>query len=276
MRAMTSHTSGWLAAALVALAAASGAAPAEAQDRAVSERVARIDGGPFAPFFADPETESTEVAPFLLDREPVTNEAYAAFVDQAPAWAPGAPPAIFASAGYLSRWAGRSPVEVASDPALRDQPVTGVSFFAAQAYCAHVGGRLPTEAEWELVAQASATERDASDDPAHVRRVLSWYERPSQGLGDVGQGEPNAWGVSDMHGLVWEWVADFNASMVGGARRGASARLLGFFCGGAAVEARSPSDYATFLRYAFRSSLSGDYTSSSLGFRCAFDLENPS
>lgn len=238
---------------------------------------ALIDGGRFAPFFADPDTEAVDVAPFALDRTPVTHGAYTEFVQAAPRWAPGAPPEIFASASYLARWQGRSATEIADDATLRDQPVTGVSFFAAQAYCAWVGGRLPMEAEWELVAQASATERDASDDPQHVRLVLSWYERPApQQLANVGQGEANAWGVHDMHGLVWEWVADFNASMVGGARRGASERLLGFFCGGAAVEARSPSDYASFLRYAFRSSLSGDYTSSSLGFRCAYDTENPS
>ena len=243
---------------------------------AQSETV-RIDGGRFAPFFADPDTESVDVAPFSLDRTPVTHGAFAQFVATESRWAPGRPPEIFAGPGYLARWEGRTAADIVEDPVLRDQPVTGVSFFAAQAYCAHVGGRLPMEAEWELVARASATERDASDDPQHVRLVLSWYERPApQQLANVGQGEANAWGVHDMHGLVWEWVADFNASMVGGARRGASERLLGFFCGGAAVEARSPSDYASFLRYAFRSSLSGDYTSSSLGFRCAYDTENPS
>lgn len=270
-RSPTSKSAPWLVVCVAFVGALWPATGATQGDRV------SIEGGTFTPFFADTQSATIEVSPFALDRTPVTNAEYADFVEAVPRWAPGAPPALFAGPGYLARWNGRDPAAVRDDAALRDQPVTGVSFFAAQAYCTWTGGRLPIEAEWELVAQASASARDASDDPQHIRRVLSWYERPSpQQLADVGLGDPNAWGIHDMHGLVWEWVADFNASMVGGARRGASERLLGFFCGGAAVEARSPSDYAAFLRYAFRSSLSGDYTSSSLGFRCAYDTENPS
>ena len=247
--------------------------PAVAQDggseAALVESIA-IEGGTFLPFFLDDTTSAVEVSPFRLDVSPVTNAQFAAFVETEPRWAPGAPPEIFASPTYLSHWESLSTDQVANDPTLQNQPVTHVSYFAAIAYCESVGGRLPTEAEWELVGNASLTEFEGQDDPDHIRRVLAWYERPLSGeLASVGSTEANAWGVHDMHQLVWEWVFDFNASTVSAGSRGSDG-FDGFFCGGAAVNARDASDYAAFMRYAFRSSLTGRYVSPSLGFRCAY------
>jgi formylglycine-generating enzyme required for sulfatase activity len=64
-----------------------------------------------------------------------------------------------------------------------------------------------------------------------------------------------------MHGLVWEWVSDFSASML----VGADARL----CGAGAASAFDPTDYPAFLRAAFRSAVQARTTTSNLGFRCA-------
>lgn len=86
-----------------------------------------------------------------------------------------------------------------------------MSWFAAQAYCESEGARLPTWTEWEYVAAADRTWVDARSDPAWLARILGWYARPaSTALPAVG-GESKVFGVRDVHGLVWEWVDDFNA-----------------------------------------------------------------
>jgi formylglycine-generating enzyme required for sulfatase activity len=65
--------------------------------------------------------------------------------------------------------------------------------------------RLPTEAEWEFAARASAT--DAITDRLHE---VAWYDaNSSQQPHRVGQKQPSAWGLHDMLGNVSEWVQDF-------------------------------------------------------------------
>src|SRR4029453_5358727 len=100
-----------------------------------------------------------------------------------------------------------------------DAPVTEVSWFAARAFCEEEGGRLPTWIEWEYAAAADATRADARRDPAWARRILAWYEKPGgAALAAVG-GEASLWGVRALHGLVWEWVDDFNALLIAGDSR---------------------------------------------------------
>jgi formylglycine-generating enzyme required for sulfatase activity len=72
-----------------------------------------------------------------------------------------------------------------------------------------------------------------------------------------------------MHGLVWEWVEDFNSAMVTGESRADSGIERDLFCGSGAASASDFRDYAAFMRYAFRSSLDAKYAVSNLGFRCA-------
>ena len=80
---------------------------------------------------------------------------------------------------------------------------------------------------------------------------------------------PNVQGVYDMHGLIWEWVEDFNASIMTGESRADVALDRNLFCGGGSASAADPGDYAAFMRYAFRGSLQAKYTIRNLGFRCA-------
>ena len=145
-----------------------------------------------------------------------------------------------------------------------------VSWFAAKAYAEWKGKRLPTQDEWEYVARADEKSQDATKDPEFHRRVLAWYGKPTPNPPpEVGSGFRNVYGVHDLHGVVWEWVGDFNTVLVTGESRQDSGIDRGLYCAAGAVGSNDPSDYASYMRYAFRSSLNARYTVGNLGFRCA-------
>ena len=224
----------------------------------------------YEPFFPPtPSERAIPVAAFRIDRTPVTVALFRDFVRAHPEWRRDRIPRLFADAGYLARWP--SPVDIR--PGDEDRPITEVSWFAAKAYCDARGARLPTEAEWELVAMASPTQKDGRQDTAWRARILDWYARPNPSeLPKVGSTPANAWGVRDMHGVVWEWVLDFNATMLTTDPRAAGEKNLLRFCGGGGLTAQDNQDYPTYMRLGFRSSLKADYTTRNLGFRCATDV----
>ena len=85
----------------------------------------------------------------------------------------------------------------------------------------------------------------------------------------------NAYGVSDLHGLVWEWTHDFGGAAASHASHGshaASGRGNALSCAAGSLGATDASDYPAFLRYGFRSALDRRTTTEGLGFRCAQDL----
>ncbi len=251
------------------LAAVTGAAAAAAAAPPAAGDVVPIPAGNFAPLFGLAKGQTSfRVAAFRLDRRLVTRGRYAAFVAAHPAWRRGAVPEIYADSQYLQNWDGDRP-----RAGQEEFPVTHVSWFAAVAYCRAQGGRLPTTLEWEYVAAASRTEPNASKDEAFIERILGWYARPSRGdlgLGPVG-GEANYFGLENLHGMVWEWTSDFNASFITADNRANGDRSRNFFCGNAATGAARRDDYAAFMRYAMRSSLGAEFALGNVGFRCAYD-----
>jgi formylglycine-generating enzyme required for sulfatase activity len=234
--------------------------------------MARVGPGVLRLVYAPaPGVTTADVGAFALDRRPVTNAEFLVFVAAHPDWRRDRVARVFADDGYLDHWAGP---EVLGPDARPDQPVTRVSWFAAKAYCSAQGKRLPTEIEWEFAAAAGEAGADGAAEPGFRERILRWYARPATAaLARAGSGPPNFWGVRDLHGLVWEWVFDYNSTLVSGdSRSGKSADRVPF-CGTGAFTAGDNEDYASFMRLAFRSSLEARYTTHALGFRCAGDAE---
>ncbi len=89
-------------------------------------------------------------------------------------------------------------------------PVINKKWAKGRDFCEYFGFRLPTEAEWEYAARAgSRTAWSFGDEEGGLGRY-AWYRarRGQKGVHPVGTKEANAWGLHDMHGNVWEWVAD--------------------------------------------------------------------
>ncbi len=151
----------------------------------------------------------------------------------------------------------------------RTRPVTNVSWFAAQAFCESEKARLPTWYEWEYVAAADEATADARSDPKWRARILSWYAQPSDKSAFVVGGVANYYGVRNMHGLIWEWVDDFNALIVSADSRDQGDPDKLKFCGAGAISLQNKENFAVLMRIALLSSLTAADTTENLGFRCA-------
>ena len=257
--------------ALLAVAALVGCAvQASPPGEGAKTAMAAIEGGRYVPLYGD--GEPVEVASFRIDRGLVTNAQFFDFVRAVPRWQRAEEPSLLMGEGYLRHWAGPLEIGSGAKAARPDAPVTHVSWFAARAYCDWREKRLPSLDEWELVALADESSRDATDDPAFHQKILDWYARPRPDpLPPVGSTSRNVWGVEDLHGLVWEWVEDFNSVFVTGESRADGTFDRQLYCAGAAATASDARNYAAFLRYAMRSSLQAGYAVGNLGFRCAAD-----
>ncbi len=95
-------------------------------------------------------------------------------------------------------------------------PVEQVSWSEAQKFCmklsekADQGFRLPTEAEWEYACRAGTSTTHHSGDTEKDLARVAWYGANSKNkMHPVGQKEPNAFGLYDMHGNVWQWCQDW-------------------------------------------------------------------
>ncbi len=236
----------------------------------IDNGMVKVGPGTLRPFYpATPKQKEVAVAAFSLDRLPVTNGDFLAFVKSEPKWQRGRLTSLFADKNYLSHW--QQPLKLGPN-SYPKQPVVFISWFAAKAYCKARGKRLPTEEEWEFAALATETTVDGSKDPIWRKRILDWYARPNpKELAHVGKSPANFWGVYNLHGLIWEWVLEFNSTMFSVDNRSeGDANKIGF-CGSGSLSASEKEDYASFMRIAFRSSLEANYTTANLGFRCAKD-----
>jgi iron(II)-dependent oxidoreductase len=157
----------------------------------------RVEGGeveigdPGAGFAYDNERprHTVELAPFEIDRTPVTNAAYAAFVEET-----GAEPPLYWERDGEGGWARTTMGETrAVDPR---HPVVHVDLPAAEAFAAWAGKRLPSEQEWEAAARGSDRERANLDH-------LAFGTAPAAAYGDAAAD----CGALQMLGNVWEWTS---------------------------------------------------------------------
>ena len=227
----------------------------------------RIPAGIYRPLFnADTNRRAVLVRAFYLDVLPVSRDDFLEFVRANPRWRRSQVNRLFADESYL---ADLDPGTNAPAKA----PVTSVSWFAVKAYAQWKGKRLPTIAEWEYAAAAGSNRADGENDPEFKNEILRWYTTPSAAtLAPVGASRANFWGIHDLHGLVWEWVSDFNLAVVAGDPRSGAGPEREPFCGGGSQGATDVDNYPAFMRDAFRTSLKANYCLKNLGFRCARDL----
>jgi formylglycine-generating enzyme required for sulfatase activity len=220
-----------------------------------------------------PAARRRAVAAFEMDVYPVTNAQFLEFVRARPEWRRSRASRLFTDAAYLSHWAG----DLELGPgAPANSPVVNVSWFAARAYLKAQGKDLPTVDQWEYAAAASEIESDASRTPAFLARLRGYYAQPvPERWPTIGSGLRNVFGVSDLHGLVWEWPLDFNSAMVTGESRADGSLERTLYCGSAAINAADFENYPAFMRYALRSSLEARYALGSLGFRGVRAIGSP-
>ncbi len=238
----------------------------------IKPRLVQIPGGELKPFWIAPtditgEQEKIRIPPFHAMNLPVTNSEYVDFVRANPKWRKSKIKRIFADPSYLEQFASDLRLKKEIHPRA---PVTYVSWFAARAYCESHGLRLPSLAEWEYLGAASETKADASEDPDYLARLIEWYNKPpgSGPVPPVGRGKPNYYGLYDLHGLIWEWIEDFNSSLISGESRTNGSIERELVCAAGSLAGGNKENYPAFMRFAFRSSLKGTSTIRNLGFRC--------
>ena len=171
-------------------------------------------------------------------------------------------------------------------------PMVDVTWFEAQSYCGWAGGRLPTEAEWEYAARAGSGLAHYGD-----LDEIAWYADNSgnqhldsataandgqagflkrlnendNNMRHVGLKSPNAFGLYDMLGNVWEWVSDwYDANYYENSPpqdpRGPVREEMRVMRGG------SWRDFPWHVRASDRSGVFAAYLDNNLGFRCAADV----
>lgn len=157
-------------------------------------------------------TWSVKIEPFLLSRFPVTQKLYYKVTQKSPGFFKGENKPVetvswrdaAAFCNILSEKAGLLPCYYLNNN-------TEAILFNATAN----GYRLPTEAEWEYACKAGTTGARYGNLDG-----IAWYKSNSGGTThNVGQKEPNSWGLYDMLGNVWEWCSDIYDETVYGSYR---------------------------------------------------------
>jgi formylglycine-generating enzyme required for sulfatase activity len=206
-----------------------------------------------APATERPAHPVTLRRPFAMARYEVTQELYAAVMGPNP-----------------SRWKGpRNSVELVSWPeTITFCEKATAALREAKLLKADEVIRLPSEAEWEYACRAGTTTRYSFGDGVELLGDYAWFKGNSKGEDPpVGRKKPNAWGLYDMHGYVWEWCQDawhptYEGAPADGTAREAKDAPQRVIRGGSWADAAEQS------RSAYRRPAAIETRSDAIGFRC--------
>ena len=202
---------------------------------------------------------SMAMRPFLIDRYPVTNAEFKAFLDAAH-YVPGD------SHNFLRHWQDGSP-----RAGEERNPVTWVSLEDARAYARWAGKRLPHEWEWQYAAQGTDGRTypwgDTWDESAVPKPALG-NDLPSPDAVDAHPSGASPFGVQDLVGNVWQWTDEFEDDHT----RAAILRGGSFY---------KPQQSIWYFPQAYKLTEHGKYLlmapskdrAGTLGFRCAADTQ---
>jgi formylglycine-generating enzyme required for sulfatase activity len=153
---------------------------------------------------AETPQHTVTINSFYLDQHEVTNLEFQKFIRTNPEWSRARIAQRFHNDNYLKDWDGNNfPKDKANHPAVN------VSWYAAVAFCQFMGKRLPTEAEWEYAARGGLRDQTFPWGDAPVDKTRANYSGSGiNGTTPVGSYPANGYGLFDMAGNVWEFMAD--------------------------------------------------------------------
>ncbi len=216
---------------------------------AIPEGMVYVDGGQFTRIgIDDKKKEKTEhsitLGSFLMDETEVTQREYRHVMGR-----------------YASDYTG-----------CMECPVENVSWFDAMEYAKMIGKRLPTEAEWEYAARGGAkANSDHQYSGSNKIDDVAWYLSNTESKQPVGKKKPNAIGLYDMSGNVWEWCADWFHDEYFQIAKNENPQGPDY---GTEKVVRGGSWFSNevFCNVSRRYKLKPDYRDTNFGFRCVKDL----
>jgi len=226
---------------------------------------------------------SVTLSAFRMSKYEITNAQFAAFLNAKSIgsnglYAAGAYPTqalIFANSSWGLTYSGAQWIPVTG---YETSPVINVTWYGSTEFATYVGGTLPTEAQWEYACRGGTTTPFSTGNYlTNLQANYNWaypynggtntVTTPLNKTQPVGTYAPNAFGLYDMHGNVWEWCADWYGTYPTSAQTnptGASTGSSRVNRGGGL------GNYAQYCRSAYRSYSGPGNGNGGVGFRVVF------